>query len=203
LVAQLIENWSECLHCRELNFVNFNKLKTSDLLIRYDNVCADYCKWDDDNEYQYCHYVYWDYNSTSNTVRHSELDIEIWNLKDTFIFSWSFTDYWHVYMNFSWKLKKKFHSLFSVCFESSNSYNVAFIPLSGLLAQVLGLLPRISIWQNGRLGHSRCRSRLHRRSCPSRGYLRLLLQLKDNLLVYLMIWNFISVHGCLWKVLST
>ncbi len=43
--------------------INDNKF-----FFRYDNVCADYCQWDDDNEYQYCHYVYWDYNATINTV---------------------------------------------------------------------------------------------------------------------------------------
>ena len=36
--------------------------------LRYDYVCGDYCRWDDDNKYQYCYYVYWDYNSTINTV---------------------------------------------------------------------------------------------------------------------------------------
>lgn len=33
-------------------------------LPRYDYVCADFCQVDDD--YQWCHHVYWDYNSTTN-----------------------------------------------------------------------------------------------------------------------------------------
>lgn len=33
---------------------------------RYNYVCADYCRPDEDNTYEWCHHVYWDYNSTSN-----------------------------------------------------------------------------------------------------------------------------------------
>ncbi len=35
---------------------------------RYDYVCGDYCKPDEDNEYEWCYHVYWDYNYTLNEV---------------------------------------------------------------------------------------------------------------------------------------
>ena len=36
---------------------------------RYDYVCGDYCKPDEDNTYEWCHYAYWDYNSTLNEAQ--------------------------------------------------------------------------------------------------------------------------------------
>ncbi len=33
---------------------------------RYDYVCADYCQEDEDKTYEWCHHLYWDYNSTTN-----------------------------------------------------------------------------------------------------------------------------------------
>jgi len=35
---------------------------------RYDYVCGDYCKPDEDHSYEWCNYAYWDYNATTNTA---------------------------------------------------------------------------------------------------------------------------------------
>lgn len=50
------------------NFDVPQKKKTVVEFTRYDYVCADYCKEDDDGEYEWCYHVYWNYNSTTNTA---------------------------------------------------------------------------------------------------------------------------------------
>ena len=74
-------------YCGNFNFPS--EKKTALEFTRYDKVCADYCKPDEDN-YDWCYHVYWDYNSTLNeaTLRktwdycrgHSPPPMETWKI---------------------------------------------------------------------------------------------------------------------------